>query len=243
MERCRPSSADAEAREEARHKLSKGAPPAWTWCNRGNGEGQKACVAPCIPLLNPLLNQNALKRGVRIENRPTRFGSLSRWSRNEIFRVPTGFVGKIIGRNFYNRESLVKNLRERRTLGSEEDLSLASSFFVVVLGARGVLLVGVNQNKDTSRATRTAVYTGVYGGRILPFEHSAACAVLVELELKLWNNVRKPLPRGGARRSWQFSTRPGRSSRAAEERNSESQWRISKRRRRTSRLATHTAAD
>ena len=75
-------------------------------------------------------------------------------------RVPTGFVGKIIGRNFYNRESLVKNPRERRTLGSEEDLSLASSFFVVVLGARGSLLVGVNQNKDTSRATRTAVYTG-----------------------------------------------------------------------------------
>ena len=33
-------------------------------------------------------------------------------------RVPTGFVGKIIGRNFYNRESLVKNPRERRTLGS-----------------------------------------------------------------------------------------------------------------------------
>ena len=32
--------------------------------------------------------------------------------RNEIFRVPTGFVGKIIGRNFYNRESLVKNSRE-----------------------------------------------------------------------------------------------------------------------------------
>ena len=74
--------------------------------------------------------------------------------------VPTGFVGKIIGRNFYNRESLVKNPRERRTLGREEDLSLASSFFVVVLGARGFLLVGVNQNKDTSRATRTAVYTG-----------------------------------------------------------------------------------
>ena len=35
-----------EAREEARHKLSKGAPPAWTWCNRGDGEGQKACIAP-----------------------------------------------------------------------------------------------------------------------------------------------------------------------------------------------------
>ena len=45
-------------------------------------------------------------------------GLLNRGSRNEIFRVPTGFVGKIIGRNFYNRESLVKNQRERRTLGS-----------------------------------------------------------------------------------------------------------------------------
>ena len=43
-------------------------------------------------------------------------------SRNEIFMVPTGFVGKIIGRNFYNRESLVKNQRERRTLGTGSEL-------------------------------------------------------------------------------------------------------------------------
>ena len=42
-------------------------------------------------------------------------------------RVPTGFVGKIIGRNFYNRESLVKNQRERRTLGSAQDENLRFS--------------------------------------------------------------------------------------------------------------------
>ena len=47
-----------------------------------------------------------------VENRPTRFGSLSRGSRNEIFGVPTSFVGKRIGRNFYNRESLIKYLGE-----------------------------------------------------------------------------------------------------------------------------------
>ena len=77
--------------------------------------------------------------------------------------VPTGFVGKIIGRNFYNRESLVKNPRERRTLGSEEDLSLASSFFVVVLGARGSLLVGVNQNKDLREDTSGALRLYIRG--------------------------------------------------------------------------------
>jgi hypothetical protein len=46
-------------------------------------------------------------------------------------RVPTGFVGKIIGRNFYNRESLVKNQRERRTLGSGEAEKPGGCFFTL----------------------------------------------------------------------------------------------------------------
>jgi hypothetical protein len=51
-------------------------------------------------------------------------------------RVPTGFVGKIIGRNFYNRESLVKNQRERRTLGSGEAEKPGGCFFTACLSSR-----------------------------------------------------------------------------------------------------------